>query len=170
MTPQKKHRLVFLMYSSLSLSLGVVILLFVLKDNLMYFYVPSDLAPLTSFYGQRIRLGGMVKEGSIKQDLSTLKTCFIICDGHSEIKVDYTGVLPDLFREGQGVVAEGKLGSANVFFAHQVLAKHDENYMPPEVAKSLNKSHRKLAVQSLASSPLSKGFQDVGERRTSTSE
>ena len=107
----------------------------------------------------------MVKEGSVTHDLSTLKTCFIICDERNEIKVNYTGILPDLFREGRGVVAEGKIGAGNVFFAHQVLAKHDENYMPPEVAKSFNKSQKELAAQSLAIPPLSKTYQEASGKR-----
>ena len=149
MTPQKKHRLTFLLYSFLSLSLAVVFLLFALKDNLMYFYTPSEVVPLHSFYDKKIRLGGMVKKDSIRQDTGIQDTFFTVCDEKSEIKIYYKGVLPDLFREGQGVVTEGKLTSANIFEAQKVLAKHDENYMPPEVAKSLNKPHKELASQSL---------------------
>lgn len=154
MTPQKKHRLIFLFYSFLSISIAVVLLLFALKDNFMYFYAPADFLSLNSFYNKKIRLGGIVKKNSLRQDAHTLNTFFIVCDEQNEIKVHYKGLLPDLFREGQGVVAEGKLTSANIFEAQQVLAKHDENYMPPEVAKSLNKSHKEWASRSLDASNL----------------
>jgi cytochrome c-type biogenesis protein CcmE len=139
MTPQKKQRVFFLFYAFISLSIGGTLLLFVLKDNLMYFYVPSELIPLSSFYHKKIRLGGTVKKGSISHKAYALDTSFIICDQHKEIKAHYKGILPDLFREGQGVIAEGILTPAHIFEVRQILIKHDENYMPAHVAQSLNK-------------------------------
>jgi cytochrome c-type biogenesis protein CcmE len=90
-----------------------------------------------------IRIGGMVPEGSFTREPGSLKAHFTLTDFHHDVKVAYTGVLPDLFREGQGVIARGRMGPNGVFIAEEVLAKHDENYMPPEVADSLKKQHQK---------------------------
>jgi len=112
--------------------------MFALEDSIVFFYSPSDVAEKRIKPGQRIRLGGLVEEGSVKRGEKTTVQ-FTVTDTAKTISVMYTGVLPDLFREGQGVVTEGKLGSDGVFIADSVLAKHDENYMPPEVAEALKK-------------------------------
>jgi cytochrome c-type biogenesis protein CcmE len=91
------------------------------------------------------RLGGMVEEGSLKRESGSMEVRFIVTDFQKDVTVSYSGVLPDLFREGQGVIARGKLGNGGVFVAQEVLAKHDENYMPPEVAESLRKQHTQKA-------------------------
>ena len=120
------------------LGLAVGLVLFALEDSIVFFYSPSDVTEKHIKPGQRIRLGGLVKEGSVKRGENTTVK-FTVTDTAKTIPVMYTGVLPDLFREGQGVVTEGKLGTDGVFVADSVLAKHDENYMPPEVADALKK-------------------------------
>jgi cytochrome c-type biogenesis protein CcmE len=120
------------------------------QDNLLYFYSPSDVSEGKAPKDRVFRVGGMVPEGSFKREAGSLEAHFILTDFAHEVKVSYTGVLPDLFREGQGVIARGRMGTDGVFVAEEVLAKHDENYMPPEVADSLKKQHQKPS----ASGPL----------------
>jgi cytochrome c-type biogenesis protein CcmE len=117
-------------------ALAVGLVLFALRDSIVFFYTPSEVAEKGLATGQRFRLGGLVEDGSVKRSEGTTVS-FVITDKRSTLPVTYTGVLPDLFREGQGVVAEGMLTNDGVFHADSVLAKHDENYMPPEVAKKL---------------------------------
>ena len=107
-----------------------------LGQKTSYFYMPADLVAATVAPGQRIRLGGLVEEHSIVKGADAAVS-FAVTDGEKSVKVSYTGLLPDLFREGQGVVTEGTFGSDGTFVADSVLAKHDENYMPKEVAESL---------------------------------
>lgn len=118
----------------LGLALGLV--LFALSDTIVFFYTPSDVAEKSLAAGQRFRLGGLVAQGSVKRGTGT-EVEFAVTDTLKTLRVTYRGVLPDLFREGQGVVAEGKLEPGGSFLADTVLAKHDETYMPPEVAKAL---------------------------------
>ena len=118
------------------LGLAVGLVLFALRDSIVFFYTPSEVAEKHLETGQRFRLGGLVEDGSVKRGEGTTVS-FVITDKRSTLPVTYTGVLPDLFREGQGVVAEGMLTAGGVFHADSVLAKHDENHMPPEVAKKL---------------------------------
>jgi cytochrome c-type biogenesis protein CcmE len=109
------------------------------QKNVMFFFDPTQVAAGEVKMGQRFRLGGMVSQGTFRRTPGSLEVHFVVTDLRHELPVKYSGVLPDLFREGQGVVAHGKLGDDGVFVADEVLAKHDENYMPPEVAKSLKK-------------------------------
>ena len=118
------------------LGVAVGLVLFALRDSIVFFYTPSEVAEKHLETGQRFRLGGLVEDGSVKRGEGTTVS-FVVTDKRSTLPVTFTGVLPDLFREGQGVVAEGVLNSDGVFRADSVLAKHDENYMPPEVAKKL---------------------------------
>mgnify|MGYP001822522922 CR=1 FL=1 len=118
------------------LALAAILVLFAMRSSIVFFYTPSDLEKQVLAKDQRFRLGGLVAEGSIKRGSGT-KVRFQVTDTIKSIAVTYDGILPDLFREGQGVVAEGRLDTGGVFQADSVLAKHDENYMPPEVAKSL---------------------------------
>ena len=118
------------------LSVAVFLVLFALRDTIVFFHTPKEVVERQIPAGKRIRLGGLVAEGSLKRGAGTTVE-FTITDTVKTIPVSYTGILPDLFREGQGVVAEGKLDAAGRFLADTVLAKHDENYMPPEVAKAL---------------------------------
>ena len=118
------------------LALAVGLVLMALRDSIVFFYTPSEVAEKHLDTGQRFRLGGLVENGSLKRGEGTTVS-FVVTDKRATLPVTYTGVLPDLFREGQGVVAEGTLTSEGVFHADSVLAKHDEKYMPPEVAKKL---------------------------------
>jgi cytochrome c-type biogenesis protein CcmE len=118
------------------LALAVGLVLMALRDSIVFFYTPSEVAEKHLDTGQRFRLGGLVENGSLKRGEGTTVS-FVVTDKRATLPVTYTGVLPDLFREGQGVVAEGALTSEGVFHADSVLAKHDEKYMPPEVAKKL---------------------------------
>jgi cytochrome c-type biogenesis protein CcmE len=135
---RKQRRSVLIGVCLAVLGLAVGLVMFALEDSIVFFYSPSDVAEKRIKPGQRIRLGGLVEEGSVKRGEKTTVQ-FTVTDTAKTITVMYTGVLPDLFREGQGVVTEGKLGSDGVFIADSVLAKHDENYMPPEVAEALKK-------------------------------
>jgi cytochrome c-type biogenesis protein CcmE len=118
------------------LAVAVGLVLFAMRDSIVFFYSPSEVAEMAIAPGQRFRLGGLVETGSVVRGEGT-KIRFAITDRAKTLPVTFTGVLPDLFREGQGVVAEGVLEPDGVFHADNVLAKHDENYMPPEVAKKL---------------------------------
>lgn len=125
------------------LAVSLILVLFAMRGAIVYFYTPSDVVTKSVEPGQRFRLGGFVAGGSVDRGEGT-KVGFSVTDTLQIIKVRYDGVLPDLFREGQGVIAEGKLDGSGIFQADTVLAKHDENYMPPEVAKSLKEKGIKL--------------------------
>lgn len=133
----KKHnrRLLFILFVMASLALAAGLSLYALKDNISYFRSPKDVA--LQVKGTSFRLGGMVKEGSLEKRGDGFSIVFVITDFEADTRVEYTGILPDLFREGQGVIAKGMLNDNGVFMASELLAKHDENYMPPEVAKAL---------------------------------
>ena len=130
-----KLRFFFVLLILITLVLSVFLILKSLEKNVVYFQSPSDIKLLEEFRDKKIRVGGMVKENSIK--VSSEKINFIITDFKNEINVVYSGVIPNLFSEGKGVVAEGFLKDRNFFRASKILAKHDENYMPPEVKASL---------------------------------
>ena len=124
--------------AALLVGLGLAVALGVtaFRKNLMYFYTPSDLLTGEVRGGQKLRLGGLVERGSVQHG-EGLRVDFTLGDCQHSVKARYDGILPDLFREGQGIVATGSLGDDGVFVADEVLAKHDENYMPPQLAKSL---------------------------------
>jgi cytochrome c-type biogenesis protein CcmE len=107
------------------------------KENVMFFFDPTQIAAGTAPTGERFRLGGMVMPGTVERRPGTMDMKFIVTDFKNQVPVKYSGVVPDLFRENQGVIAHGRLGKDGVFVADEILAKHDENYMPPEIAKSL---------------------------------
>ena len=130
---QKRLTLIGLGLGGLALAAGLV--LFALQDSIVFFYTPDDVAQKHMAEGKRFRLGGLVEKGSVKRAGTHVE--FVVTDTVKTLPVVYEGVLPDLFSEGQGVVAEGSLDGAGVFRADNVLAKHDETYMPPEVAKAL---------------------------------
>jgi cytochrome c-type biogenesis protein CcmE len=111
-----------------------------LQENMLYFQSPSDLAMQPIPPGRQFRLGGLVKPGTVTRHGDGLATRFVVTDGPKEVTVEYVGILPDLFREGQGVIARGALDDSGLFAASEVLAKHDENYMPPEVAEALEEA------------------------------
>jgi len=135
---RKQRRLTLIGGSLGVLALAAVLVLTALKDSIVFFNSPSDIAEKHIQPGSRIRLGGLVKPGSIERG-EQLAVRFAVTDGNRDIAVRYQGILPDLFREGQGVVAEGVLEPGGGFKADSVLAKHDENYMPKEVADALKK-------------------------------
>jgi len=137
----KYRRLFITIIIILTLGLATKLILMALEDNIVYFYTPNDLIEKfsdTKNIQNKIRIGGLVLENSIKKEGK--KTIFMITDRKKEVKVVFKGPLPDLFREGQGIVAEGMFQNNN-FIASEVLAKHDENYMPPEVADALKKNN-----------------------------
>lgn len=111
------------------------------NDNLVFFFSPTQVVAKQAPQGRSFRVGGLVEAGSVQRSTQDLKLEFVVTDGAQRVPVRYTGLLPDLFQEGKGVVAQGKLGADGVFHADQVLAKHDENYMPPEVARAIKEKH-----------------------------
>ena len=134
---RKKKRLYLVLTSMTILALAVGLVLTALQDSISLFLDPTDLAKSNLPDGERVRLGGLVVEDSFIKDADGLTYRFDITDGAETVKVEYKGSLPDLFREGQGVVVEGEINNAGPFVATEVLAKHDEEYMPPEVAEAL---------------------------------
>jgi len=130
-----KLRFLFVVLILITLILTTFLVLKSLEENVIYFQSPSEIKALLELDKKKIRVGGMVKIGSISINTSELK--FIITDFKNEINVTYTGAIPNLFEEGKGVVAEGVLNDRNFFSASKILAKHDENYMPPEVKQAL---------------------------------
>ncbi len=133
----KRKRLWLLLGSMGAFALAVTLVLVALDDNLVFFHSPTQIADKKPPPTQRLRIGGLVAPGSVEKGSDGLTTTFVVTDTRANLKVSYRGQLPDLFREGQGVVAEGTLGTDGVFLAREILAKHDETYMPPEVAKAL---------------------------------
>ena len=137
MTPKRK-RLWLLLGSLGVLGAAVALVLSALSDNLVFFYSPTQVAEKHPGPERRLRIGGLVEQGSVKKDGQEVR--FTVTDLQKTVPVVYRGLLPDLFREGQGVIAEGTLGADGTFAAREVLAKHDENYMPKEVADALKQS------------------------------
>ena len=134
MIARPKHQRMVLVILALVAVLGAVLLaMWGLKDRAAYFYTPADVAAGKASAGKAMRLGGMVERGSVRRDADGVTTRFIVEDGEARVPVTYRGILPDLFREGSGVVAEGKLAAGRSFVADNILAKHDERYMPPEL-------------------------------------
>ena len=123
-----------------TLGVASMLVLNAFQSNLVFFFSPSQIAANEAPRDRAFRIGGLVEEGSLKRDGQSLTVNFVVTDMAQRIPVSYTGMLPDLFKEGKGVVAQGKLGPDGVFRAEQVLAKHDENYMPPEAAEALEKA------------------------------
>jgi len=137
MTP-KRRRLWLLLGSLGTLGVAAALVLTALNDNLVFFYSPTQVGEKNLGPDRRFRLGGLVEQGSVEKDGQLVR--FTVTDTHKTLKVVYRGILPDLFREGQGVIAEGSIGLDGVFTAREILAKHDENYMPKEVAKAIKES------------------------------
>ncbi len=136
MTPRRQRMtLIALVLAGVAVAAGFALQAF--QENLLYFYNPSQVMAGEAPGGRAFRLGGMVAADSVTREPGSMTVSFVVTDFAQDVRVNYTGVLPDLFREGQGVVARGQLGPDGQFVAEEVLAKHDENYMPPEVADSL---------------------------------
>jgi cytochrome c-type biogenesis protein CcmE len=140
---RKQKRLSMILGGLAVLGIAAGLVLYALSGTITFFHTPSDLGETGVKAGQRIRLGGMVEDGSVRKGPGTITT-FIVTDQISTVTVTYNGILPDLFREGQGVVTEGRLQADGTFLADTVLAKHDENYMPRELAESLKAKGVKL--------------------------
>jgi cytochrome c-type biogenesis protein CcmE len=136
-TPRRK-RLYAVLAILAGMSAAVVLAVLAFEDNLLYFYNPSQVMAGEAPAGRTFRVGGMVTKGSVQRSEGSLDVRFVVTDFRHSIVVRYDGLLPDLFREGQGVIAHGRLTDSGEFLADEVLAKHDENYMPPEVAESLH--------------------------------
>ncbi|MBV1961444.1 MAG: cytochrome c maturation protein CcmE [Immundisolibacteraceae bacterium] len=148
---KKRHRtLLTVIFGLAGLAAVAALVLNAFSSNLVYFRSPTDVAEGEVNQANSFRLGGMVREGSIQRQPDTLKVSFVVTDYNHDVKVHYDGVLPDLFREGQGVVTEGAMDQNGLFTAHTVLAKHDENYMPPEVADALEKAGKTASGEPLA--------------------
>ena len=140
LTKKVKSRIVFLVLLVLSASVVIFLILKSLEENVVYFFSPSEIYDKTNIsLNEKIRIGGLVKEGSVSKDQTS--TMFIITDLKKEIIVSYSGSVPNLFSEGKGVIAEGELKDKKYFVADKILAKHDENYMPSELTKVLEKSN-----------------------------
>jgi cytochrome c-type biogenesis protein CcmE len=146
MTPTRRRRLLLVCGILAGVAIAGTLALQAFRDNVMFFFDPSQVAAGEVQGGQRFRLGGMVEKGSIRKTPGTLDVEFVVTDFNHDVNVRYTGVLPDLFKEGQGVVAHGRLESGGVFVADEVLAKHDEKYMPPEVSRSLKKGESRQGI------------------------
>jgi cytochrome c-type biogenesis protein CcmE len=123
-----------------TLGIATALVLNAFQSNLVFFFSPSQIAANEAPRDRSFRIGGLVEQGSLKRDGQSLTVNFVVTDMAQRVPVSFTGMLPDLFQEGKGVVAQGKLGPDGVFRAEQVLAKHDENYMPPEAAEALEKA------------------------------
>lgn len=147
MNPRRKKRLTIIAIIFSGFAAVVALVLFALSNGVDLFYTPSEIingkknTGLKPVVGQRLRIGGMVKEGSLVKNNENLEVSFVVFDNTHHVTVSYTGLLPDLFREGQGIVANGVLGENNVITATEVLAKHDENYVAPEIAEAMKQQH-----------------------------
>ena len=147
MTPTRKRRLIAVIVIIIGVGAAAVVAKKALNENMLYFISPTDVEEQQLPAGKRFRLGGLVAGGSLSRASDSLAVTFIVTDGAESVDVSYDGILPDLFREGQGIIAIGVLSPDGHFEADEVLAKHDENYMPPEVADALEKAGHPGAEQ-----------------------
>lgn len=137
MTPKQRNRLIIAAVVVVGVAISVSLTLVALKENINLFYSPTQVVGGEAPSGHTFRLGGLVKEGTVQRANDSLEVRFDVTDGANDVTIVHEGILPDLFREGQGIVAQGRLVENGTFVADQVLAKHDENYMPPEVEHAL---------------------------------
>ena len=140
MTPAPKKRLALILLMVTGIAIGLGFALKALDENIMFFFSPTEVAEGKAPKNQLFRLGGMVVAGSVSRPGEGLTVQFDLTDNLNQVTVYYTGILPDLFREEQGIIANGQIGDDGAFVAQEVLAKHDENYMPPEVAEAMKKT------------------------------
>ncbi len=146
MTPRRKKTIYIIIGALSVLGVAVGLVLYALKNNVSLYFTPTQVFNHEAPQGRNFRVGGLVQQGSLKREGDGLTVNFIVTDTAKSMPVTYRGILPDLFKEGKGVVAEGKLGPDNIFHAEQVLAKHDENYMPPEAKDALDKAAKAKAA------------------------
>ena len=144
MKPRHK-RLIAIVGGLAALGIAAALVLVAFQENLVFFFTPSQVAAKEAPLGRTFRIGGMVEKGSVQR--SGIEVRFVVTDTAKSIPVVYNGALPDLFREGKGVVAQGQLGADGIFRAREVLAKHDENYMPPEAAHAVEKAQKSLQTK-----------------------
>ena len=146
---KRRHkRIGFIVIALVSLSIAAYLVASAFRNNLVFFFSPTQVAAKEAPINRTFRVGGLVQEGTLKRD--GLNVQFIVTDTAASIPVVYNGILPDLFKEGRGCVAQGKIGADGVFHAEQVLAKHDENYMPPEAGQALDKAkHAREAAKTV---------------------
>jgi len=149
MKPRQK-RFMFIVVGVVAVSLAVGLVLNALKGNVNLYFTPTQVFNKEAPQGRSFRIGGLVEEGSIKRQENGLTVNFVITDTHKSIPVVYTGILPDLFKEGKGVVAQGSVDANGLMRADEVLAKHDENYMPPEAADAMKKAEEAKAAANSA--------------------
>jgi cytochrome c-type biogenesis protein CcmE len=149
MKPRQK-RFVYIAVAIAAVGVAVGLVLYALRGNVNLYFTPTQVFNNEVPSGRSFRIGGLVEEGSVKREKDGLTVNFVITDTHKSIPVVYKGILPDLFKEGKGVVAQGKVGANGVMFADEVLAKHDENYMPPEAADALKKAQAENAADAAA--------------------
>lgn len=142
MHPIRRQRLIAVIFIVAAASVAVALVSYALRQNINLFYAPSQVAAGEAPEGTRIRIGGMVVDNSVERGGDSLDTSFVLTDGPARVGVTYSGILPDLFAEGEAAVVTGKLLPDGSFAASEVLAKHDENYTPPEVADAMEKAHR----------------------------
>lgn len=145
MNPIRKKRLFIILAILAGVGIAVALALSALQQNINLFYTPTQIANGEAPLDTRIRAGGMVEQGSVQRSSDSLDVRFVVTDFNKSVPITYRGILPDLFREGQGIVALGKLNGDGVVVADEVLAKHDEKYMPPEVSKALKESGQAAA-------------------------
>lgn len=156
MNPRRKSRLSIILFVLIGITVASSLVLYALRQNIDLFYTPSEVIygknndeTTKPEVGQRIRIGGMVVSGTVERDPKSLKVKFDLNDVGPSVTVEYEGILPDLFREGQGIVAQGVLIAPTVLQASEVLAKHDENYVPPELDEQMKKVHQPMGVSDL---------------------
>jgi len=142
----RHKRMAFIVVGLAGLAVAIGLIANAFNQNLVFFFSPSDVQAKQAPVNRDFRLGGLVEQGSLKREDDGLTVHFIVTDNANTIPVTFTGILPDLFREGQGVVAQGKLNENGVFMAKEVLAKHDESYMPPEVQDALDKAKQSASA------------------------
>jgi cytochrome c-type biogenesis protein CcmE len=152
----RTRRLGWIIGGLAALGVAAALVLNAFQSNLVFFFTPTQIAAREAPQGRPFRVGGLVEAGSLKRDPGSLTVRFRVTDTAQTILVTYTGLLPDLFREGKGVVAQGTLGPDGIFHASEVLAKHDENYMPPAAADAVKKAHETMATKTLVTSEKTK--------------
>jgi len=140
-----RHKRIALIAAGLAiLAIAATLVLNAFRSNLVFFFTPTQVAANEAPQGRNFRIGGLVEKGSVKRQADGVTVRFVVTDTAKSVPVMFTGILPDLFKEGKGVVAQGKLGADGVFAASEVLAKHDENYMPPEAANAVERAHKAM--------------------------
>jgi cytochrome c-type biogenesis protein CcmE len=150
---KRRHkRIAFILAGLSALGIATYFVASAFRDNLVFFFSPTQVVAKEAPLNRTFRVGGLVQEGTLKRDLDGLTVRFTVTDTAASIPVVYKGILPDLFKEGRGCVAQGRVGNDGVFYAEQVLAKHDENYMPPEAGEAIDRAkHAKEAAKTVIS-------------------